>query len=92
MPSVVRPAMSDGRAFTNYLSGCEFENNLKQNFAAGTESEYRSKLQANPRAFDLRAKQYVDFMPYHSTSTCPKASDAQARAIAALPKRLPMTQ
>lgn len=87
MPSVIRPAMSDGRALTIWLSPCEFENNLKQNFAIANEAEYRYKLQTNARAFDVRAKQYADYMPYYNVSTCPKASDTQTRMMASLPKR-----
>lgn len=79
MPAIIRPAMSDGRAFTNWYSTCEFENTLKQNFSTGSESEYRAKLQENPKAFDKRSKQLVDFMPYHTTSTCPTASDVRSK-------------
>lgn len=75
MPGIIRPAMSDGRSFTNYLSRCEFENSLKQNFAVTSESEYRRKLQENPRAFALRARQYADFMPYHAVNICPSLTN-----------------
>lgn len=86
MPAVIRPAMSDGRSLTNWMSTCEFENNLKQNFSIGSESQYRSMLQSNAKAFADRSKQYAEFTPYYATSSCPQAADAHMAMVNAFSK------
>lgn len=87
MPASIRPAMSDGRALTNYLSTCEFENSLKQNFNISNESQYRLFLQHKARDVGKRSKQYPEFNAYWSTSTCPKAADAHESMVNKLSKR-----
>jgi len=81
MPGVIRPAMSDGRALTNWLGACELNINLQRASGVNSESEYRAKLQQNPRMFDNQAKRYVDYMPYQGVGDCPDAAQAQAQTL-----------
>jgi hypothetical protein len=87
MPAVIRPAMQDGRALTNWYSTCEFENGLKQKFNIASESQYRQQLQLNAKNFADRSKDYVNFTAYFGTSTCPKAVDAHESMVKSLARR-----
>lgn len=81
MPAVIQSALSDGRAFTNYMSTCEFENSLKQNFRVASESQYRQLLQGNAKLVNDHAKNYVQLTPYFGVSTCPQAASAHDQMI-----------
>jgi hypothetical protein len=81
MPAVINPAQSDGRSLTSYLSSCALNAALQSKFGSRTDSEYRAQLQANPRAFDVAQKTYVDYMPYHTVNACPSAAKAQAAKL-----------
>lgn len=87
MPAVIRSAMADGRALTSYLSSCQLNAELQSKFNSRTDSEYRAQLQANPRAFDLAVKSYVDFSPYWPINSCPDFSKAQAAEMRTMPVR-----
>lgn len=87
MPAVIRHAPSDGRAFTNYLSNCEFERSLQQNFRVSSETKYRHELQKNAKQYADRSKEYVDFLPYHGINQCPKAAEAHSSIVSSLSRR-----
>ena len=42
---MVRPGMSDARAFTSYLPNCQLNMNIKQQLQTPSETSYRMKLQ-----------------------------------------------
>lgn len=44
---MVRPGMSDGRAFTSYKPSCELNAAIQKAAKAETSSEYRQFLQVN---------------------------------------------
>jgi hypothetical protein len=79
--------MSDGRALTSYLSSCQLNAELQAKFNARSDSEYRAQLQANPRAFDVAMKTYVDYSAYHPTNSCPDFAKAQAAEMRQMPTR-----
>ena len=41
----MRPGMSDGRAFTSYVSSCQLNENIKESNNIQTDSAYRQFLQ-----------------------------------------------
>lgn len=69
--SRIMPAMSDGR-ITNYLSRCELNAVIQQQFDIRSESQYRAFLQTNPqRAIDyVRANNVTGVLPYYNTTPC----------------------
>lgn len=87
MPAVINPAMSDGRAMTNYMSRCQLNAMLQSKLNALSESDYRSQMQNNPKAFDTAARSYVQFEPYWGVNSCPKAAQAQEMMVRQLPGR-----
>ena len=44
---MVRPGMSDGRAFTSYVSNCQTNMNLMKQLSSKDSNEYRKFLQDN---------------------------------------------
>lgn len=44
---MVRPGMSDGRAFTSYISNCQTNQNLMNQLSSKDSNEYRKFLQDN---------------------------------------------
>jgi len=44
---MVRPGMSDGRAFTSYISNCQTNQNLMHQLSSKDSNEYRKFLQDN---------------------------------------------
>ena len=50
MGSRILPSMSDGRAFTNYVSSGLYNNYLEAQFKTPEDSEYRAYLQKNAKA------------------------------------------
>lgn len=81
MPAVIRPAMSDGRALTNWMSSCELNAVLQSKFSARNQTDYRTNMQSNPRAFDLATKGLSDFTAYYGTNGCGPAAKAQAKKV-----------
>lgn len=45
--SRINPAMSDGRAFTSYVSSGLYNNELERKFGVSNDTEYRAFLQNN---------------------------------------------
>lgn len=45
--SRINPAMSDGRAFTSYVSSGLYNNELERKFGVKNDTEYRAFLQNN---------------------------------------------
>ena len=62
---------SDGRAFTSYLSNCEYEAGLMRQFSTQGETHYRAVLQHNASAADKAAKNRVTALTYHGVHGCP---------------------
>lgn len=81
MPAVIRPAMSDGRSLTNWMSSCELNAMLASKFNAQSQSDYRAHLQANPRVFDLATKGLSDFTNYYAVNGCSEAAKAHQAKI-----------
>ncbi|AGE51165.1 hypothetical protein PBCVCVG1_407L [Paramecium bursaria Chlorella virus CVG-1] len=50
--SRIMPAMSDGRAFTNYVSSGLYNNYLEAQFKTPEDSQYRAYLQKNAKAVE----------------------------------------
>lgn len=64
------PAMSDGR-ITNYLSRCELNGAVQQQFKISSEAEYRAFLQTNPQAaVTFMQDRFNMVMPYWNTTPC----------------------
>jgi hypothetical protein len=64
------PAMSDGR-ITNYVSRCQLNGEIQQQFNIKSEGEYRMFLQANPQAvIDYTKTRYNQVLPYWNVTPC----------------------
>lgn len=63
--SRISPAMSDGRAFTNYMSSGHFEQAMMRKYGISDELEYRLFLQRNGPlvANDTRVMNVTLFKP-----------------------------
>lgn len=63
--SRLMPALSDGRAFTSYMSAGQAEAALQRTFGAATENQYRKFLQHNSArvAEQLRRLQVTVALP-----------------------------
>ena len=46
----MRPGMSDGRAFTNYLSNCQMNSIIQEKNNISNDAAYRKFLQENAKA------------------------------------------
>lgn len=84
MPAVITPAIGNGRGLTNYMTKCELNASLQTKFNIRSESEYRTRLQADPMPFDQAVKNSTPFSPYWGVNTCPDAAAAQARTMSQL--------
>jgi hypothetical protein len=69
MPSIT-PAIGNGRNITDYSSKCELEQKLKAQFKIGSDSEYRKKLQREPKMFDAAIKGYTKDDAYFPITPC----------------------
>ena len=69
MPSIT-PAIGNGRNITNYSSKCELEQKLQAQFKIGSDSEYRKKLQQEPKLFDAAIKGYTKDDMYFPITPC----------------------
>lgn len=69
MPSIT-PAIGSGRNITNYSGTCELEHKLQAQFKIGSDSEYRKKLQKDPKMFDTAVKAYTKEEPYFPITPC----------------------
>ena len=68
--SRIMPAMSDGR-ITNYLSRCELNGIIQQQFQINSEAQYRAFLQQNPMAAtEFLRTNFNDVLPYYNTTPC----------------------
>lgn len=68
--SRIMPAMSDGR-LTNYLSRCELNAIIQQQFDIRSEGQYRAFLQQNPeRAIEFLRANQTGVLPYYATTPC----------------------
>lgn len=65
MSARLMPAMSDGRAFTSYVSAGQVEATLQERLGVVNENQYRSYLQHNAGrvADELRRIQVVGALP-----------------------------
>ena len=63
--SRISPVMSDGRAFTNYMSSGQFEQSIMRKYGINDELEYRLFLQRNGPlvANDTRLMRVTRFKP-----------------------------
>ena len=61
MGSRIAPAMSDGRAFTNYVSSGLYNNYLESVFKTPEDTEYRAFLQNNAREVEKKVGQLTAF-------------------------------
>jgi hypothetical protein len=69
MPGIT-PAIGNGRNITNYSSACELEHKLQAQFKIGSDSDYRKKLQQDPKAFDAAIKGYTKEDVYFPVTPC----------------------
>jgi hypothetical protein len=68
--SRIMPAMSDGR-LTNYVSRCQLNGEIQNEFKIKSEAEYRMFLQSQPQAvIDFTKERYNMVMPYWNTTPC----------------------
>jgi hypothetical protein len=61
MGSRIAPAMSDGRAFTNYVSSGLYNNYLGSVFKTPEDTEYRAFLQKNAREVEKKVNKLTAF-------------------------------
>lgn len=73
MPAAITPAIGAGRGLTNYMTRCELETSLQAKFKIRSDSEYRSKLQGDPRPFDDAVKGFTKFEPFWPVNPCADA-------------------
>ncbi|AGE55545.1 hypothetical protein ATCVMN08101_139L [Acanthocystis turfacea Chlorella virus MN0810.1] len=59
--SRIAPAMSDGRAFTNYVSSGLYNNYLESVFKTPDDTDYRAFLQKNARDVEKKVGQLTAF-------------------------------
>ena len=59
--SRISPAMSDGRAFTNYVSSGLYNNYLESVFKTPDDTEYRAYLQKNARDVEKKVNKLTAF-------------------------------
>ena len=59
--SRIAPAMSDGRAFTNYVSSGLYNNYLESVFKTPDDTDYRAFLQKNAREVEKKVGQLTAF-------------------------------
>ena len=67
-------AMSDSRAFTNYLPNCELNNSIQKNYNINNAQEYRHFLQKN--ADKLRSELFKCDSKEEDCKFCPVCKEA----------------
>ncbi|AGE50073.1 hypothetical protein ATCVCanal1_119L [Acanthocystis turfacea Chlorella virus Canal-1] len=84
--SRISPAMSDGRAFTNYVSSGLYNNYLESVFKTPDDTDYRAFLQKNAREVEKKVGQLTAFYvrpPVLKQSKLNVTGDPDARLTAA---------
>jgi len=72
--SRINPAMSDGRAFTSYVSSGLYNNDLERKFGVTNDTEYRAFLQNNSEKVMKTVTALTMFnIPMGRTPTLPTA-------------------
>jgi hypothetical protein len=72
MPNIC-PAIA--RGLTNYQTTCELNASLQSRFAVRSESDYRARLQGDPRPFAQAIKDNANFQPYWPVTPCTFGKD-----------------
>lgn len=88
MGSRMMPAMSDGRAFTNYVSSGLYNNYLEAQFKTPDSSDYRAYLQQNAKAVEQKINRLTAVYikpPVMQKSTLKVEGDPNARMTSAAP-------
>lgn len=67
MPNI-NPAIP--RGLTNWQTACELNASLQSKFSVRSETEYRARLQGDPRPFDAAVKEAANFQMYWPVTPC----------------------